>query len=117
MSRPADFRERGVLVDAGTVRFERLLPGPIDLVWKYLTTRELLTTWLADGDIDPLPGEPIDLEQDVDGLPIRNAGKVHGVVTRAEPPRLLAFTWDFIAGDETREPGSRSLTEAGRTRR
>ena len=29
----------GVLLDSKTVRFERLLPGPIDRVWGYLVER------------------------------------------------------------------------------
>jgi hypothetical protein len=42
------------LLDADTVRFERLLPGPIERVWDHLTRPELRRTWLteeADGDI------------------------------------------------------------------
>lgn len=35
-------------VDAQTVRFERLLPGPIERVWDYLTRPELQHTWLAE---------------------------------------------------------------------
>ena len=27
----------GELLDENTVRFERLLPGPIDRIWQYLT--------------------------------------------------------------------------------
>jgi hypothetical protein len=42
------------IIDADTVRFERLLPGPIERVWDHLTKPELRRTWLADaaaGDI------------------------------------------------------------------
>ncbi|HEY1755821.1 MAG TPA: hypothetical protein VGG72_10525 [Bryobacteraceae bacterium] len=36
-----------------TARFERLLPGPIERVWDYLTQPDLRRTWLAEsaGDI------------------------------------------------------------------
>ena len=29
--------EYGIVTEAGAVRFERLLPGPIERVWAYLT--------------------------------------------------------------------------------
>jgi hypothetical protein len=42
------------IIDADTVRFERLLPGPIERVFDHLTKPELRRTWLAGaaaGDI------------------------------------------------------------------
>jgi hypothetical protein len=30
----------GVLIEPGTIRFERILPGPIERVWDYLTDSE-----------------------------------------------------------------------------
>jgi len=42
------------VLDADTVRFERLLPGPIERVWDHLTDPELRQTWMAEaaaGDI------------------------------------------------------------------
>jgi hypothetical protein len=42
------------MLDADTVRFERLLPGPIERVWDHLTRPELRRTWMAEaaeGDI------------------------------------------------------------------
>src|ERR1700689_1232331 len=34
------------------VRFERLLPGPVERVWDYLTRPDLQRTWLADSAAD-----------------------------------------------------------------
>jgi hypothetical protein len=34
------------------VRFERLLPGPIERVWDYLTKPDLQRTWLAESTAD-----------------------------------------------------------------
>jgi hypothetical protein len=34
------------------VRFERLLPGPIERVWDYLTKPDLQKTWLAESAVD-----------------------------------------------------------------
>ena len=36
----------GELLDESTVRFERLLPGPIDRVWSYLTKSDKRAQWL-----------------------------------------------------------------------
>ena len=40
----------GEIIDRQTVRFERLLPGPIERVWAYLTESEKRRKWLASGD-------------------------------------------------------------------
>jgi hypothetical protein len=36
------------VIDADTVRFERLLPGPIERVWDHLTDPDLRQTWMAE---------------------------------------------------------------------
>ena len=38
--------EHGIITEAGAIRFERLLPGPIERVWEYL----------VDSDDAPRPG-------------------------------------------------------------
>jgi hypothetical protein len=40
------------ITPAEAVRFERLLPGPIERVWDYLTKPDLQKTWLADSAAD-----------------------------------------------------------------
>jgi hypothetical protein len=40
------------ITPAGSVRFERLLPGPIEHVWDYLTKPDLQRTWLAESAAD-----------------------------------------------------------------
>jgi uncharacterized protein YndB with AHSA1/START domain len=47
--RNAAMNECGKLVDDHAVLFERLLPGSMAHVWCFLTTRELLATWLGEG--------------------------------------------------------------------
>lgn len=42
----------GVLLDASTLRFERLLPGPIERIWAYLTESEKRKQWFAAGDYE-----------------------------------------------------------------
>ena len=37
----------GVLTEPATLKIQRLLPGPIERVWAYLTESELRRQWLA----------------------------------------------------------------------
>ena len=48
--------EYGIVISPASVRFERLLPGPIERVWSYLTDPELRGTWFASGPIEPREG-------------------------------------------------------------
>lgn len=82
------------IVDQHTVRLVRLLPGPIERVWDYLTKSEYLQTWLAAGDVEQRVGATVALNQDVPGVPFRSEHVFRGEVTRCEPPRVLAWTWD-----------------------
>jgi uncharacterized protein YndB with AHSA1/START domain len=42
----------GVRLDASTIRFERLLPGPIERIWAYITESEKRKQWFAAGDYE-----------------------------------------------------------------
>ena len=96
--------EYGVVLESGAVRFERLLPGPLERVWSYLTQSEKRGTWLASGEIEPRVGGAADLlfkhseitseqpperyrEMNDKGWPSK------GTVTRYEPMTALAMTW------------------------
>src|SRR5688572_17308230 len=46
----------GVVTAPDTVRIERLLPGPIQRVWDYLTESELRGKWFASGELDARVG-------------------------------------------------------------
>jgi uncharacterized protein YndB with AHSA1/START domain len=106
-------RKNGKLVDGTTVRFERLLPGPIGRVWSHLTKPELMTTWLcAAASLDLRSGGRVELTMDhgdqglpesvkekiVDGDKV--TPKVHGTITRIEPGRALAYTWEDLIGKD-----------------
>jgi uncharacterized protein YndB with AHSA1/START domain len=104
-------RKNGTLVDSTTVRFERLLPGPIERVWEHLTRPELLSTWLCKtASIDVRGGGRVELTMDHgdEGLPenvkekIVDAEKVtpivRGTITRLEQGRALAYTWEDLIG-------------------
>ena len=100
--------DRATLVKPSTIRFERLLPGPIERVWAYLTESKKRATWLAAGEFDLRVGGKIELHFDNERLTDEKApagapgaGKHTSVgrITRLEPMRLLAHTWSWNGGD------------------
>ena len=96
------------LVEPGTVRLERLLPGPIERVWAYLTESDKRAKWFAAGNFDLRVGGKVRLEFDHASLSsdknppakYKDMGKpaMEGVITRLEPMRLLAHTMN-MGGD------------------
>jgi uncharacterized protein YndB with AHSA1/START domain len=103
----------GVFTEPGTIRFERLLPGPIERVWAYLTKSEKKAKWLAAGDIEPRIGGKVDLyfqhknlsEQD-DPIPgkykhMEGGTYFEGRVTQWDQPHLLSYTWGEDTGNES----------------
>lgn len=92
-------------LENGAVRFERLLPGPIERVWSYLTEGPLLRTWLAqDGAIPAEIGATFVLTMGGgDDMPERDghSAAVYGTVLAYEPPHVLAYTWGVRAPDGT----------------
>ena len=99
-------QSHSVLIPPSTVRFERLLPGPVERVWAYLTESKKRATWLAAGEFDLRLGGTIELIVDNDALsdePARGngagKGRFEGTITRLEPLRALAHTWKWEKGD------------------
>jgi uncharacterized protein YndB with AHSA1/START domain len=89
---------RSTLIKPSTVRFERLLPGPVERVWAYLTESKKRATWLAAGEFDLRVGGRIELIFDNDSLSDdkpKGGGtrRFDGRITRLEPMRALAHTW------------------------
>jgi uncharacterized protein YndB with AHSA1/START domain len=95
----------GTLLERGVVRFERLLPGPIERVWAYLTEPEKRARWLAGGEMELRVGGRVELcFRHADLSPVAaptperfaesaDGSSVPGTVTACDPPRRLAFTW------------------------
>ena len=94
----------GEAIEARTVRLERLLPGPIERVWAYLTESDKRKKWFAEGPMDLRPGGKIEFtfhnsELAPPGEPMPEKFKEYegmvspGRVVRVEPPRLLSFMW------------------------
>ena len=98
--------EYGRVIDAATVSFERLLPGPIERVWQYLTDPQLRGTWFASGPMEPREGGSMtllfrhqNLTDHDEPIPEKHKAMENGVtmdgrVTHWDPPRHLAYTWD-----------------------
>ena len=98
--------EYGSVIEPGTVRFERLLPGPIEKVWAHLVDAELRGTWLATGPMEPREGGKVELHfRHADLTPhaevtpekykgVEGGHTMSGRITRWDPPRLLAYTWE-----------------------
>ena len=97
-----------ILQKPSTIRYERLLPGPIERVWAYLTDSKKRATWLAAGEFDLRLGGRIELHFDNEQISdevappnARGRGKhsATGVITRLEPMRALAHTWSWDGGE------------------
>ena len=91
---------RATLIPPSTVRLERLLPGPVERVWSYITESKKRATWLADGEFDLRIGGKIELHFENDKLPndVVPEGKggrnsFEGKITRLEPLKALGHTW------------------------
>ena len=100
--------EYGTAIEPATIRFERLLPGPIERVWEYLTDSDKRGLWFAAGKMDPRPGGEVaftfdnaSLSPDKTPPPEKYKGRGHTTthhrVIDFVPPRLLSITW----GDQT----------------
>jgi len=103
----------GELIEPATLKIQRLLPGPIDRVWAYLTESDLRRQWLASGDMDLAVGAPFSLTwrndelTDPPGKRPEGFGEEHTMesrLTELEPPNKLAFTWGGGEVSFTLEP-------------
>jgi uncharacterized protein YndB with AHSA1/START domain len=85
----------GQLIRVAAVRFERVLPGPIERVWTHLTDCRKLSGWYGeDSMIEPREGGTVRLL----------GGHIRGVVTQWKPNGKLAHTWNVFGPDDTDSP-------------
>lgn len=99
-------KDYAVVTAPGTVVIQRLLPGPIERVWAFLTESEQRGRWLASGEMDLRVGGGVhlhfhhaDLSPHREQVPERyqameGGHDSSGRILECDPPRRLSFTWD-----------------------
>ena len=97
----------GVLSEPDTLTIKRLLPGPIERVWAYLTESDLRRKWMAAGEMEMRLGGAFELTWRNDEL-TRPTGKrpdgfgaehsMQGRITELDPPFRLGITWGSTGG-------------------
>lgn len=99
----------GSLTEPATLTITRLLPGPIERIWAFITDGEKRRLWLASGPMDTRVGAPFELVWRNDEISKDSAARPEGfsaesrmksLVTECDPPHRLSFTWDNT-GDVT----------------
>ena len=93
----------GVLTEPATLTIQRLLPGPMERVWAYLTDSDLRRQWLAAGPMTMKVGAPFEFVWRNDELSDppaqRPAGfpeeqRMQSRITELDPPHKISFTWE-----------------------
>ena len=111
MTEAATLDAYGALIEPTTLKIQRMLPGPIERVWSYLTESELRRKWLASGTMELKPGTAFELVWRNDELTVPPGRRPDGMsgehrmqsqITACDPPRKLAFTFG-TNGDVTFE--------------
>lgn len=97
----------GLLTEPATLTIERLLPGPIDRIWPYLTDSDLRRRWLAAGAMEGKVGAPVELVwrndelTDPPGTRPEGFGEEHRMaceVIEIDAPHRLAISWGSTGG-------------------
>lgn len=96
----------GKLIGPDTLSFERLLPGPVDRVWEYLTDGDMRGRWFASGATDLREGGRMELEFDhrhlsaeEDPAPEKykehaEGSKSFAIIKKIDRPKLLVIEWE-----------------------
>jgi len=101
----------GTLIEPTTLKIQRMLPGPIERVWAYLTESDMRRKWLAAGQMEMKVGSPFEFVWRNDELTNPPGKKPDGFadehrmqsrITELDPPRKISFTWQN-SGDVTFE--------------
>jgi uncharacterized protein YndB with AHSA1/START domain len=107
MNQSASRDSYGVLTEPATLTIQRVLPGPIDRVWAYLTQSDLRRQWLAAGDMELTQGANFELVWRNDELTNPPGKRPDGLdgkhqlectITELDPPHRLGFTWGRSGG-------------------
>jgi uncharacterized protein YndB with AHSA1/START domain len=102
MNEAATVGAYGELIEPTTLKIQRVLPGPIERVWAYLTDSDLRRKWLASGAMELKVGAPFTLTWRNDELTTPPGHRPEGFSTEhsmesrilvVDPPRRLAYTF------------------------
>src|ERR1700722_3049992 len=103
MNKRATLDAYGVMTEPATLKIQRMLPGPIERVWAYLTESDLRRQWLAAGQMKLKVGAPFELVWRNDELTkppgqrppgFADERRMQSRITELDPPRKIAFAWD-----------------------
>ncbi len=103
---PMTNEEHGRMTAPGTVVIERILPGPIERVWAFLTESDKTVKWFAAANMDLRVGGAVELLFGNNDLsPVKEEAPekykdvcdtgttMVGHILAVEPPKLLSYTW------------------------
>jgi uncharacterized protein YndB with AHSA1/START domain len=93
-----------------TLRFERTLSHPPAEVWAALTEPDRLGEWLAAAEVEPGAGGRITLD-------FGEGGTESGRIDAWDPPRLLAYDWNFLGETPTHVRWELGPADEGRATR
>ena len=97
----------GALTEPATLKIQRLLPGPIERVWAYLTQSALRRQWLAAGEMAMQVDAPFELVWRNDELTsppgrrppgFSDEHRMQSRITELDPPHRLAIAWGNTGG-------------------
>ncbi|MGB5354291.1 MAG: SRPBCC family protein [Woeseia sp.] len=104
----------GEVIAPDTVRFRRLLPGPVERVWEHLVDGKKRGRWLCSGDTGTAVGDDVTLifrNQQLSPpgdapMPAKHREMpeeitFHGKITAYDKPHVFSHTWEL--GEEHSE--------------
>ncbi|WP_370087087.1 SRPBCC family protein [Ekhidna sp.] len=107
----------GKLINDNTLQFERMLPGPIQKVWEYLTDEKKRALWFAGGKTSLKSGGEMKLifHNSQLGSPAEPTPEKYkdfgdgfesvAIVRECEPPYLLVLEWEGLVTFKLEEQG------------
>ena len=107
--------KHGKLIAPNTLQFERLLPGPIELVWELITDAEKRSKWFCGGTSSNQSGEEIKFvfNNSQLGSPPETTPEKYtefgdgfesmAIVIKSEKPHLFVMQWEGIVTFELEE--------------
>lgn len=93
----------GVLAEPTTLKIQRLLPGPVERIFAYLTDSDMRRQWLAAGKMEMKVGAPFEFvwrNHELTNPPgTRPEGfseehRMQSRIVEIDPPHKLVFTWN-----------------------